>query len=195
MKTIKTIRQCMCTLFLLGWMFSFSACSGFYHPQYRKVKKVPAIGLVETPGPKEFKSEKKKLPSADSSFTAEVKIKEDQNDSVVVLVTHKRGYDLLPAIQKQVVPFSAFKIMRGKTRTIKPALRETGKPKSVLLIIGLLFLGFGLVLFGGSIIALAVYTSAWLMVALGIALLLLGMFPFFVLLTYVFEKRHNLYKE
>ncbi len=190
MKTIKTIRRFTFSVVLPGLLFSFSACSDFYHQHYRKVKKVPANGFVDVREVKELNSPIKVKP--DSSFATAINIPEELHDSVVVIQTHKHGYDLAPAIKKQV-RFSPVKKISEKTQAEKSALRN--KPKSILLIIGLLFIGFGLIVFGGSVIALAAFASAWLVMAIGIALILLGMFPFFVLLTYVFGKRHNPYKE
>ncbi len=192
MKTKKTIRRITFSVILPGLIFSFSACSDFYHQQYKKVKKVPATGFVDVREVKESTSPIKVQP--DSSFVPAIKIPEEQQDSALVLQTHKHGYDLLPAIKNEVVSYSQVKKWKAKTEVEKPAFQRN-KPKSTLLIIGLLFIGFGLIIFGGSIIALAAFTSAWLMLLLGIAILLLGMFPFFVLLTYVVGKKHNPYKE
>lgn len=180
-------------VFLLVLIFSLSACSGFQHMHYRKVKKVPAKGFVEpvSISEKDFKEQEILVLVIDSSNQVK-ELPDEKCDSSLASGVNVRGYQFKPAIKKdvaKVIPVKNF--VREKFPEKKKAYQDHRGDGSGLLIILLLFFGLGLLAVGGTIFVIGFYALSWLLIALGLVMILLGLLPFLGLMTFAMGGRHK----
>lgn len=181
-------------IFFLALILSFSGCSEFHHMHYRKVKKVPAKGFVETRLQIEtnFIAGKKADRAIDSLQTAEREIPCENAVPEPTLQNNNPAYIIPPVVKKKAEDPVRKKINAGKPiKFKKPDFQRNRIDGTVALIIFFLFLGVALMVIGGAIFVGAFYMfSIWLLL-LGLAIFFLGLLPFLGLLSLAFGGGKN----
>jgi hypothetical protein len=177
-------------LIFLATVFA-SGCSGFYHLQYSKLKKVPA-----TPEISSITSVQKKRGVKQNNFPAVVKVEEalscDSHHFTfkkdVVLPFRKEKINSRKSVLKN--SYGKIKLPFKKIRT---TVRAHIRDHHILLILGLfclgaLLFGYGIAVFLLAFVAPTILLSAVCVIG-GIALFLLGLLPFFGLVSMIVGDR------
>jgi hypothetical protein len=183
---------------LLVLLFSSSGCSDFYHLHYRKLDKIPAHGDYL---PTTFSPEKKSIPSEKKEGLTFCESNDSLNDktNVVFHVEHKKsfGQRIFQPIKIQEEKMISEK-NRARIKTaaskIKHVIHSKGKEAKdhhVLIIIGLLLLGFFLLSYGVGLIIVGIMNVVVWVIFAGIAVLALGLLPFLGMISMVVGDRHE----
>jgi hypothetical protein len=163
-----------------------SGCSDFYHLHYRKLDKVPAMGeRRQESGAGGRRSQERFSGMLAEKKNDSVVVKNDsvvRNDSSV-LVREKSFEKIKSAIpvgvREKIFPKKqAEKII---PRILKKKYHE--RDKKVLIILGLLFLGFILISYGVGVMVAGILGASFLFILAGILIFLLGLLPFVGLIS------------
>jgi hypothetical protein len=175
----------------------FSGCSEFQHMHYRKLKKVPAHGFVETRADVEphFANEITLTAESDSSTIS--KIPEAETITVSpVTKTQKSFYPTVLPEKKLLRKLSPVKKkVVEKISAKQNSIHKPGKFKSIFLLVLLLFFGTLAIMFGVLLIGGALSSFSLFVLVSGLAFIFLGFMPFLQLIFLIkkksYEKMHG----